>query len=284
MLDVFAYNQLSEFLGAAKGSLLDSLDAGTLKELLTTGGYRSRSALANVFAGRSLPSPRLISLVAGKFGYSIHEVAYLNQLVEVARLDRRRLPTTAATAALERLNPRSHGQLELREDALAMISEWHHLVIKELIAIPGFMKNLDWIERRLRGKITPGQIMKSIAILKRLGLIKEDKKGKLKKEVEAVTSSIDIPSEALRRHHRGMIAKAIETIDEVPPPLREISSVTIAMKSSRMKEAKEEVASFRELFRKKYTSQTGDGVFQLNVQFFEHTDTLINKLESRRPT
>lgn len=280
-IDVYAQATTGAFVLAACTYLRQHDRRTSQAALLRKSGYQSRSAFSNVTSGRSLPSVRLINVLVDQLGLSDDERIYLHELLNIEKLEHKGHNARQQRIHLTRMNPIYHDQMPLDEAAFRLVADWYCLPIKELVGMPGFKKNLEWIEQRLRHKVKPNEIMKALEALKRLGLIKVTTNGNLVRTVDAITSSIDIPSPAIRHHHRQMMARASESLDELPVDQREVSSITILMEMERMDEAKKELARFRERFRKKYSSPAGTGVAQLNMQLFEHTDTLTNSKKGR---
>ena len=77
-----------------------------------------------------------------------------------------------------------------------------------------------------------------------------------------------------------MIQRALEALEEQSLAEREITSLTLCIDPSRITEAKEYLVLLRESFRKRFEVPSSDGVFQLNLQFFEHTRRKIPGKES----
>ncbi len=87
------------------------------------------------------------------------------------------------------------------------------LVIKELAYTTDFQEDPQWISRRLRRKITPSQAKHALNTLERLGVLQRDENGVLKARPGFVESTHEIPSSAIRQHHKGMIRRADEAIE-----------------------------------------------------------------------
>ena len=68
-----------------------------------------------------------------------------------------------------------------------------------------------------------------------------------------------------------MLARAIESIDEDDFENREITSVTLRFDPDQIVAAKNAIRQFRDNFHKQFESIRSEHVYQVNLQFFEHT-------------
>lgn len=160
-------------------------------------------------------------------------------------------------------------------DAFNSIKEWHNLVLQMLVTTPGFKEDYTQISYQLKRKVTPAQVRKGIETLIKVGLIKRNSKTG---ELESATpdssneTTHDIPSEAIREHHKGMISRALEAVDEQTVDERHLNALTIKFNQEKKDEAKTFILNFVKEFNDKFFDAHSNDIHQLNVQFFEHTN------------
>ena len=172
-------------------------------------------------------------------------------------------PTTT-TGALQ------YEQLTL--DAFAVVADWYHFAILELLAVKGFKSDPKWIATTLG--ISPTEAQIAVERLLRLKLLNQDEKGRLKDSTTGYTSSLSkgMTSEAAMRFQSQIFIKAAEAIAEVPLQLRDHTGMTFAINTRDLPRARKRIESLRreldELFR-----ATGDfdEVYHLSVGLFPLT-------------
>lgn len=244
----------------------------TLSQWARRLGYRSPRSVAMVLKKQRLPTHEMIRRMSDQFRHSDSEHRYFELLVQ---LERSRKDGSDASPIVERLrdmNPSlAQGNL-LDAESFAYVAEWYHLVIKQLVDTRGFRDDPFWIAAQLKHRVTPAQAAAAISAMLRLGILERAGRTKrLRVAKENLRTTSDIPNEAIRQHHRGMLARALDSLEEDDVETREISSSTFCLDPRRIKEAKEEIRRFKQSFSRKFAAPSGGAVHQLNVQLFGHT-------------
>ncbi len=264
--DYFKYRLKSE-MHSSSGQKKSSLEK-LAKQL----GYNSASSLSMIFTGERLPSNDFLDAIFEHWHLNGEESQYLRSIVQLEKLKRKGKATTQVLARLDRFKKlTTTHKLSIKQ--FSVMSEWYHLVIKTLVSTADFIEDHNWIIKRLRKKVTNSQITKSIETLLELGLIERDANGFLKHSSHIIETSHELPSEAIREHHKGMMQRAIEAIDEQDVLNRHFNSVTLKLDQKYLPEAKERILNFVKDFNSRYFTEGAEQVYQLNVQLFEHTKT-----------
>lgn len=155
-------------------------------------------------------------------------------------------------------------------DTFSVISDWYHFAILDLTLVKGFKSDPAWIARKLGLK--KFEAIGAIERMKRLGLLVEDA-GKLKKGQAFYSNySEGVTSAALKEYQRQVIRKAMEAIDSCPQDRKDITSMTIAANSKKLKQAKEKIKSFRRELCEFLETGEKDSVLHLAVQLYPVTD------------
>ncbi len=153
-------------------------------------------------------------------------------------------------------------------DTFAIISDWQHYAILELLKVQGFQSKPAWIASRLG--ITTSEANIAIERLIRVELLERDKKGKLKDRTSGFTSDLrdGLTSEAHKRFQQQALKKAIEAVSSVPVDLRDNTSITMAIDTKDMPIAQEQIKMFRrELCHTLESTKAPDEVYQLTISF-----------------
>jgi uncharacterized protein (TIGR02147 family) len=236
-------------------------------------GYKSPSSLTMVMRGQRLPSFDMITALVQDLDMNSRERKYFELLVKLEKFRRKKKDPQEIMEQLAKLNTdQSKHSVGLKE--FSMISEWYFLAIKQLIETPNFVEDEDWIYKKLRKKVTPSQIRNALANLAELGITGRDEEGRLIVQTKGLITSNDVPSSAIKRHHYGMINRALEAIDEQDVSERQVNSVTMKIREKDLEDAKKSIFDFIKEFNNKYAVDDADDISQLNIQFFKHTKNL----------
>ena len=154
---------------------------------------------------------------------------------------------------------------ELEADSFHLISEWYHYGILNLTEVEGFTLEAKVIAQRLG--ITATEVRVAIERLKRLGMLK-DENGSLVRSEKRLTTSVDIPSSAIRSSHRERLKLAINAIESVPVSERDFSTIMFASSPEFLVEAKKRTQKFRRSLLALASEFKKTQVFTVNVQIF----------------
>jgi uncharacterized protein (TIGR02147 family) len=218
-----------------------------------------------------LPSVDLCESLLDSWKLSLKEREYFRLLVS---LDRKRRSGDDPTEILERIRRLvgNRAVYVFPEQEFSLIREWHFLVIKLLIESPSFREDPDWISKILRKRITAAQAAHALERLEEMGAIQRDPKTQKLMPVSADTETThDIPSSAIRIHQKGMINRALEALDDRPVEERQFNTLTFHVDPKRLSEAKKHILEFVRWIHTEFANPGGNSIFQLNIQFFEHT-------------
>jgi uncharacterized protein (TIGR02147 family) len=151
----------------------------------------------------------------------------------------------------------------------AYYSQWYIPAVYELCARADFEDDPRWIARALLPPISPKQATQALDVLRELGLIARDDKGRWQ-QAEAVVETPDGPlGHHVVQFHRAMMERAAEALDLVPRSEREVAALTLCLSDGRMHELKAELEAFREHLLQRYMKdERPERVVQVNFQMF----------------
>jgi uncharacterized protein (TIGR02147 family) len=148
-------------------------------------------------------------------------------------------------------------------------STWYLPAARALAARRDFSADPRWIAGMLWPSISPADAMRALETLLALGLLVENAQGRLEQAEPLVSTGPEIRSVHVASYHRTMLEQASRAIDDVPPALRDISSLTLCLGADGLRRLKERVQRFRrELLELSALEADPRQVVQLNFQLF----------------
>jgi len=167
---------------------------------------------------------------------------------------------------------------QLALDRFAVISDWYHFAILELMQVQGFRTDHAWIARALGLKRVEAEA--AVERLVRVGLLKIGADGAWHDTSSGFTTSIgpDMASTAHRRLQEQFLGKSLEALLQTPIHERDHTTVTMAVDRAKLPAAREKIKRFRRsLARFLAEGETRDEIFNLNIALFP-----LTKLHERK--
>ena len=160
-------------------------------------------------------------------------------------------------------------------DTFALLSDWYHYAILSLLELPNAKLDTRWIATRLGIPQLDAKL--AIERLKRLALI-ANIHGKWKQCTSPLKVENTQASTATTRHHKQLLQKAEEALENTDFRERDFSAMTFALDPKLIPFARKKIATFRRRLVKELEAQgTPSEVYQLTVQIYP-----ITKKEKRR--
>ncbi len=219
------------------------------------------STLSKILKGKRVIGKKSILQLGIRIGLTNEEIgAYLNGA------------GNDAEDSIEQLNFQ-----QLKLDRFAVISDWYHFAILELMLVDEFRPDNLWIARALG--IKPLEVDGAVDRLVRVGLLGKTIDGDWEDLSGGHTSSIgdDMVSAAHRRLQEQFLVKAADALTSVPIEDRDHSTMTMAVDRSRLPAAREKIKRFRRSLAKFLSEgDVHDEILNLNIALFP-----ITKLNQR---
>ena len=159
-------------------------------------------------------------------------------------------------------------RVQLEDDSFRLISDWYFLATLNLAKIKSNFADALWVSKRL--EISVYEAENAITRLVRMGLI-EIRSGTMHRTSKAISTSNDIPSSAIRKHHRDHLNLADKTLDSSEIEKREFSSVTMAVNPHKLSEAKKILAKAKRKVADLMETDDPTEVYVLSLQLFPLT-------------
>jgi uncharacterized protein (TIGR02147 family) len=272
ILNVFEFDNYREFLKVTFESMKAKDSKFSFRFFARVAGFSSHNTLWNVIKGRSNLSESSIAKITTALKFNKEESHYFKNLVLLNQAQNSELKEQYSkeifrSKAYRRFHP-------LRESQLRYYTHWYYVVIREMVNLPEFREDPEWIANNTLPPVTPLEATQALEELIKLGLLSRDDKGKLSQSETIVSTADEVTSALVAGFHREFMKKAGEAIDLVPRAERDISSVTFRVSAQTMQSIKEKVQNFRRaLIDEASRDQTPESIYQLNFQLFPVTQT-----------
>lgn len=157
----------------------------------------------------------------------------------------------------------------LVNEQAAYYQHWYMPALRELVTLPSFREDPEWIAASLEPSISAKQAKEALASLLKLGLLVRDEAGKLRQAQALVTTGPGPLGHHIFTYHHGMIDLGKRALEQLPREQRDISSLTLCISAvtfprlaQRIRELRQELLELAEL------ETAPEQVVQLNFQLF----------------
>lgn len=142
---------------------------------------------------------------------------------------------------------RSHCEFQqIALDNFAIISDWYHYAILELIRVRSFNADPGYISKAL--SISKTEVQIAVERLQRVGLLKIDENGHwfdLSSNGYATNINEDLTNQAAKKLQKQILEKAIQALETLPTEVRNHTSITMGVALEDLPEAKKRIKKFR---------------------------------------
>jgi uncharacterized protein (TIGR02147 family) len=233
----------------------------------TLAGFKTSGAIKLVIDNKRNLSRESIVKISTAIGHSREEYDFFETLVLANQATD---PQQRRKLLLRLKKLKNELPVTLIDEAKhVFFNEWHHAVVREMIELPDFTGEPEWIAKRIWPKVDVVKINESFSLLAGLGLIKKDRHGTWRGSAQALTTEPELASEMVADFNRAMIRNAMLASHLLPRQQREISGTTLRISRTCYKEIKQRIVRFkRELLEAAIADVNSDRIYQLNIQFF----------------
>ena len=158
--------------------------------------------------------------------------------------------------------------LQLRHDQFALISDWWHFGLLNLVKLKSTQHEPGWMAQRLG--ISVSDCEEALERLVRLKLMERIGEQWVR-TARSIETASDLPSEAIRSYHRQNIRRALDAIESVDINKRDLSSIMVTTSPEKLEEAKRRIRLFRKELAVFLEEGEGVEVYSLNIQLFPQT-------------
>jgi uncharacterized protein (TIGR02147 family) len=267
---VYDYLDYRAFLGDVYRAKKEQSRGFSYRSFSRRAGLRSPNHLKRVIDGERNLTADMAPRYAEAIGLSADETAYFSDLVSFNQAS----GSTARNRAYQKLTGhrgyRKAQRLELAHAAYH--AEWYVPAIREMARRPDFRAEASWLAERMMPTITTAEAGRALDVLFELHLLERRADGTVHLTEEIVSTGSQTAGLHIGNYHRTMLARAAASIDLVPAPERDISSLTFCVAEDGLRRLKERVQRFRrELVALATQEDEGDRVVQVGLQVFPLT-------------
>jgi len=231
------------------------------------------SVYKDIIAGRRRLSMDIAKKYARAMGLNDKENRYFETIVQFVN-SKTNEEKNACFTAMMRL--RGNFMMKFMEaKQYEFYRTWYHSAIRELITLPDFREDYEWIAKRCAPRITAAQARKSIELMIKLGIMRRSEKERLELTDAVISTEYEMESFLLRNFHTEMLGLAKEALERFEPKEREISSLTLGVSNRCYERIKERMRTFKqELITMAVEDATpSQTVCQCNFQLFPLVET-----------
>lgn len=270
MPDIFDYQNYREYLRDYYEEKKASDSTFSYQNFSRKAGFASKSFIFNVINGRKNLSRTSVVKICESLKLSKSRAAYFENLVyfnQASNFTERNFYFGKLNAVVPAAN-RGNVVRKLRMDQYEFYSKWYHTVIRSLIDLFPEVKDHSQFAGMVYPAITGKQVLKSVELLVRLGLV-EKKDGTYKVNDRILSTGREVESLAVTSFHLECMELAAKALKEVPADRRNVSGLTLGISAKAYDRICEIIHSCQKEILDIAERDTGsDRVYQLNFHLF----------------
>ncbi|UXR63637.1 TIGR02147 family protein [Bdellovibrio bacteriovorus] len=228
-----------------------------------------------------VPCSRLSEILNGKVGLSesraVNLASKLNLspseqefFVDLALSEHARSAVLREMAA-QRVKAREEAFGKIGEEQFAVISDWYHTAITQILLLKDFDPSVENIAQRLG--LSQDIVEKALERLESLKLVMKTPEGRWVADDGKYSSTYGGSSEAARSYFLQMQTKAVEAMSADNKRRWDMGCTMVPTNRDKAKEVAQKIRQFRlELMQELQDCEDKDSLFALSTSFFEMTD------------
>jgi uncharacterized protein (TIGR02147 family) len=226
--------------------------------------------LVKIIQGKILLPERAIPAVAKLCKLGEKETEYFEALVRYGRAKR----PDDIKARFERLLAlRGLESRPLELNQYDYYKKWYNSVIRALLTFWDFGGDYEALAARVRPRISAQEARESVALLEKTGIVRNDAAGHYEVLGPPITTGEKWQSTAIRNYQQESIELALQSLVNDPKAVRDISTVTVAVRFSDLEEIRARIRELRQSLMHILTEGLTEGgkpdcVYQINFQAF----------------
>lgn len=226
--------------------------------------------LVKVMQGKILLPERAIASVAKLCKLAEKEAEYFEALVHYGRAKTQE----DIKARFERLIAlRGMESRPLEPNQYDYYKKWYHSAVRALLTFWDFQGDYAALAARVHPAITEQEARESVALLEKTGIIRKNGDGRYEVLGPPITTGERWQSTAIRNFQQESIELALQSLVRDPKPIRDISTITVAVRFADLEEIRARIKELRQSIMHMMTdSGEPDCVYQINFQVFPMTE------------
>jgi uncharacterized protein (TIGR02147 family) len=226
--------------------------------------------LVKVIQGKILLPERAISSVAKLCKLAEKEAEYFEALVHYGRA---KTPDDIKSRFDKLIALRGMESRPLEPNQYDYYKKWYNGAIRALLTFWDFHGDFEALAAKVHPPISVDEARESVELLEKTGIISRNPGGRYEVLGPPITTGEKWQSTAIRNYQQESIELALQSLVKDPKAIRDISTVTVAVRFSDLEEIKARIKELRQSIMHMMTdSGEPDCVYQLNFQVFPMTD------------
>lgn len=270
--NLFEYDNYRKFLKDACEALKAKDKKFSLRYFARVAGFKSHNFLRLIIEGKSNMSIGSVEKMANFFKLNSEEANFFQNLV---LLNQAKTNEDKQFFAKELLRSQSYRKIHpFNEAKFEFFAHWYVSAVREMVALPRFKEDPEWIAKHIVPPIKATEAKKAIEDLLHLGLIKRNEDGRLIQSEALLSTASEVSSSFVSNWHKEYLKRASESIDLLPREKRDISAVSFGFSKNNITILKEMIADFRKgVLHLASQHDDNDVLMQLNIQIFFLAET-----------
>lgn len=264
---VFAFNDPVDFLKFELRERQKQNPRFSLRAWSRQVGYKNPSYLSHVLSRKRRLKLELAGKLAADLKLQGRPLRYFEMIVLGSNGDSERERETYQRISKAIRPKRLKATASISMETFALVAEWYHVAILEMTQLADFDSSLEFMHKRLDGRVNRRVLRAAVDRLLRVGLLVR-REGKLYRSNQAPQFVSTAPSEAVRSYHRDFAALAGEAINKQSPQERDFSASTLAFKPANLERARQILKEAHKQIFELAEQGSGEELYQLNTQFF----------------
>ncbi len=263
--DIFAYVDYRQYLRDYYDAAKANLPSFSYRYFARIAGISSPSFLRHVMRNERNLDEKVDNFAKG-LGLNEEEHRFFALLVDFdqAATPEAKNEAFEAVAATRRFRQARRLESEMFE----YLSHWYYPAIREMAARTDFKNDPEWVATQLLPAIEPSEAKRALETLVELGFL-ELENGEIHRGEPTIATHHEVRSLAIANYHRQMLARAGESIERVPRPMRDLGAMTACVSLETLEEIKSRIHTFRELILELCDADpVHEVVIQFNSQLF----------------
>ncbi len=269
MPDIFVYHDYRQFLKDFYKERKQREKKFSHRFLSQKLGYGSSGAFADILSGRknltsssALRMARSLDLSRQEEEFFLHLVAF-NQ---ASTLEEKNFHY-AKILSLARVNVEF-----IAPEKYEYFSKWYFAAIRELLYFHRCKGDFKALGKKLNPPIPAEEARKGVELLERLGLVNRDEQGYYRQTSKLLSTPEIGSSLHVDNFQSATLKLALESLDRHPRELRDLSTLTLTLSDSSLKQVKAALKAVRQcIMSLAEKDENVDQVYQVNIQLFPLT-------------
>lgn len=215
----------------------------TLRQFAHKAGFSSHAYLSQVIQGQRDVSEKSARKIAKGFELSEEEGEYFENLVRFSHADDLSEKNEFYKKIIRYRS--KHKPAAMDKEHYFLISNWYILAVRELVTLPDFREDPQWIAQNLNPRISRSQAEEALKVLEKLKYLVRDENGRLKQNEPDISTGSEVKSLHAANYHNSIFVLANDAIRRTPARNRDISALILPVDKEEFRYIKSRVQEFR---------------------------------------